>query len=72
MLCKFQDLGDTGYEDSDDAVDQLEWRLLLDKNPTVTGIMDELRIQGDMRTLKRVSTFAARNFSEVSRLNSFL
>jgi len=72
MLHHFQGHGNVSDDDSDEHEDRLEWKVPHNKNPTVTGIMDELRLQGDMRTLKNVRTFAARHFSEVSQLDSFL
>ncbi|XP_078489184.1 kelch-like protein 36 [Ciona intestinalis] len=43
-----------------------------DENLTVTGVMDELRLQGDLATLSFVQTFAARNYSEVCETEAFL
>uniref|UniRef100_F6V396 BTB domain-containing protein n=1 Tax=Ciona intestinalis TaxID=7719 RepID=F6V396_CIOIN len=43
-----------------------------DENLTVTGVMDELRLQGDLATLSLVQTFAARNYSEVCETEAFL
>ena len=64
--------GNLSEEDSDAPGPWLESDSTTDKVPTVTGIMDELRIQGDMKTLKNVRTFAARHFEEVSNLDSYL
>uniref|UniRef100_H2ZIF3 BTB domain-containing protein n=1 Tax=Ciona savignyi TaxID=51511 RepID=H2ZIF3_CIOSA len=43
-----------------------------DENLTTTGVMDELRLQGDLATLSFVQTFAARNYSEVCETEAFL
>ncbi|XP_076805817.1 kelch-like protein 38 isoform X2 [Clavelina lepadiformis] len=67
--------GDVSEEGSDATDAPGPWhnyKLPQDKNLTVTGIMDELRLQGDMNTLAYARTFAARSFSEVCETDAFL
>ena len=48
------------------------YQLPSDTNLTVTGLIDELRLQGDLKTMAYLLTFAARNFSDVSTTESYL
>nr|XP_039267769.1 kelch-like protein 18 [Styela clava] len=72
--CRRLGPGDTGDSESDimDAPIPGKGLQYPSEKLTVCGLMDELRLQGDLATLTFAQTFAARNFSKISATQAFL